>query len=76
MWWLVAVFIGSLVLAFAFMPKPQAQQGPGASQVSAPTAEVGRELGVLFGTRDVEGGNWVWYGDTRAVPIKAKGGKK
>lgn len=76
MWWLVAVFVATLVLAYAFMPKPQTQKPPGMNEVQAPTAEVGREIPVLFGTRDIEGPNVVWYGDIRLVPIKSKGGKK
>jgi hypothetical protein len=76
MWWLVAVFVATLVLAYAFMPKPQTQKPPGMNEVQAPTAEVGREIPVLFGTRDIEGPNVVWYGDIRLVAIKSKGGKK
>lgn len=76
MWWLVAVFVVTLVLAFAFMPKPQSQPGPGKNDVTAPTAEVGREIAVLFGTRDVEGANVVWYGHIKLKAIKSSGGKK
>lgn len=76
MWWLVAVFVATLVLAYAFMPKPQSGPAPSKSDITAPTAVVGREIGILFGTRDVEGPNVVWYGHVRLVPIKAKGGKK
>lgn len=76
MWWIIAVFIVTLVLAFAFMPKPQTQPGPGKSDVTAPTAEVGREIAVLFGTRDIEGPNVVWYGDVRLKAIKSKSGSK
>lgn len=75
-WWLIAVFIGTLVLAFAFMPKAQNAPPPSKSDVTSPTAEVGREIGVLFGTRDVEGANVVWYGDIKLKAIKSKGGKK
>lgn len=76
MWWIIAVFVAALVLSYAFMPKPQIAPPPGASEITAPTAEIGREIGVLFGTRDIEGPNVVWWGDVRLVAIKAKGGKK
>lgn len=76
MWWLIAVFVVTLVLAFAFMPKAQTAPPPGLSEITAPTAEVGREIAVLFGTRDIEGPNCVWWGDVRLVAIKSKGGKK
>ena len=77
MWWVVAVFVATLVLAFAFMPKPQTQPPPGLNEITAPTAEVGREIPVLFGTRDLDGPNCCWWGDVRLVAIKAKSqGKK
>ena len=76
MWFLVAVFIGALLLSYALMPKPQTAPPPGLNEITAPTAEVGREIPVLFGTRDLNAPNVVWYGDIRLVPIKKKGGKK
>lgn len=76
MWWLIAVFVASLVLAYAFLPRPQTAPPPATSEVTAPTAELGREIPVLFGTRDLEGPNCVWYGNVRLVPIKSKAGKK
>jgi hypothetical protein len=76
MWWFIAVFVVALVVAYATMPKPQSQPPAGLGAVKAPTAEEGREIPVLFGTRDLEGPNVVWYGDFRAVAIRKKGGKK
>lgn len=76
MWWLIAVFVATLVLAYVFMPKPQQQKPPGMGEVTAPTAEVGRSIAVLFGERDIEGPNVVWYGDIRLIPIKSSGGGK
>lgn len=75
MWWFVAVFVVSLVISFA-IPKPQIQVPAAVTEITAPTAEVGREIGVLFGTRDLSGPNVVWWGDLRIIPIKKKGGKK
>lgn len=75
MWWLIAVFIVSLVLSFA-MPRPHVDQPAALQTVTAPTAQVGKEIGVLFGTRLLEDPNVVWYGAVRTVPIKKKGGKK
>lgn len=76
MWWLVAVFVVSLALAIAFAPKPQNAPPPGIDEVKTPTAEEGREIPVLFGTKDLRAPNVCWYGDIRLVPIKKKGGKK
>lgn len=76
MWWIIAVFVVALVLAFAFALKPPTQKPPGIEEVKAPTAEEGREIPVLLGTRMMRAPNVVWYGDIRLVPIKSKGGKK
>lgn len=76
MWWYIAVFVVALVVSYATMPKPQSQPPAGLGDIKAPTAEEGREIPVLFGTRDLEGPNVVWYGDFRAVAIRKKGGKK
>lgn len=75
--WIAAViFVVALVVAVAMMPKPQSQPPAGLGDIKAPTAEEGREIPVLFGTRDIEGPNVVWYGHLRTVAIKKKGGKK
>lgn len=75
-WWYIAVFIVALVAAYAMMPKPQSQPPAGLGDFNVPTAEEGREIPVLFGTRDVKGPNVVWYGDLRVEAIRKKGGKK
>ena len=75
MWWMLAVFIVSLVISFA-LPRPHTQKPAALTTVSGPTAEVGKSIGVLFGTRDLTDPNCVWYGAVRTVPIKSKGGKK
>lgn len=76
MWWVVAIFVGMLVLSFAFAPKPQTTPPAGLSEIQAPTAEVGREIGVLFGTRDINGPNFTWFGHLKTKAIKSSGGKK
>lgn len=76
MWWFFIGLVVSFVASYAMMPKPQDQPPPAIGEVDAPTAEDGREIPVLFGTRDLEGPNVVWYGDIRVVPLKKKGGKK
>ena len=49
---------------------------PTVQTVEATTAEEGREIPVLFGTRYISSTNVVWYGDVRTVAIKQKSGKK
>ena len=75
-WWYVAVFVVALVVGLAMMPKPQTAPPAGLGDIQAPTAEEGREIPVLFGTKDVKGPNVVWYGDFSSKAVKAKGGKK
>jgi hypothetical protein len=75
MWFFFAVFVVAFVVAYATMPKPQSKRAAGLDEFQAPTAEDGREIPVLFGTRDLNGPNVVWYGDLKVRPIKSKGGK-
>jgi hypothetical protein len=75
-WWFVVYFIVALVISYAVSPRSQSQSPITAGQLQAPVAEDGKEIPVLFGTRDIRGPNIVWYGDVSTVPIKSKGGKK
>lgn len=75
MWWFIVIFIVALVVATSMMPKTQSQPPAGLGDIKFPTAEEGREIPVLFGTRDIEGPNVCWYGDLRVVPIQKKTGK-
>jgi len=75
MWFFIA-FAVLLVVTYAFAPKPPTTPPAGLDTIKAPTAEEGREIPVLFGTRRVRSANVVWYGDLTTTPIKSKGGKK
>lgn len=75
--WAYAIyFVVALVLAYTMTPKPQNAKPAGLDEFQVPTADVGREIAVLFGTRDISGPNVVWFGDLRTVPVIKKGGKK
>lgn len=76
MWWIFAVFVAAMVVSYVMMPKPQTSKPAGINEIEAPTAEAGREIPVLFGTRDLDNLNCVWSGDVRTKAIKQKGGKK
>jgi len=76
MWWYIVVFIVALVVAHAMTPTPQSQPPAGLGDITAPTAEEGLEIPVLFGTRDLKGPNVVWYGHLRTEAIRKSGGKK
>lgn len=78
MYWYIAAWVAGLILAVASM-RPVKQQSPVAASLdafTAPTAEAGREIPVVFGTRDIKSANVVWYGHLKVAPIKKKGGKK
>lgn len=76
MFWFIVAWVAAMAISFALMPKPTAPKPAGLGDIQVPTAEEGREIPVLFGTRDIKGPNVVWYGDLRVVPVKKKGGKK
>jgi len=73
MFWFLVVFVVAFAIAYATMPKPK---GPELGTVEAPTAEEGRAIPVLFGTRWIKQTNVVWYGDIRTEAVRKKGGKK
>ena len=75
-WNLVIQFVFAFVLSYAMSSKTQAQKPPAIGEVETPTAEEGREIPVLFGTREIKSPNVVWYGDIKIVAIRKKGGKK
>lgn len=73
MWWLLlsagVSFVVSLA-TYALLPRREQFTSPaGIGDFSLPTAEEGREIPVLFGTRDQEGANVVWYGDLKVDKI-------
>ena len=76
MWFYAIIFVAALVVSYNMMPKQESDPPVGLDSIQTPTAEIGREIPVLFGTRKIEGPNVVWYGDLRTVAIKKKGGKK
>jgi hypothetical protein len=76
MWFYALSFVASLVLSYAMAPKPQSQPKLLPGEFKIPTADEGREIPVLFGIRDIDSPNIVWYGDFAAEAIKKKGGKK
>ena len=54
----------------ATMPKPKSQPPAELDNIKVPTAEEGRAIPVLFGTRVIEGPNVVWYGDFKTEEVK------
>lgn len=72
--WFAVVFV--LAAVIFTMSQSQETPPPGVGEVTTTTAEVGREIPVLFGKKRIESANVVWYGHVKVKPIKTKGGKK
>lgn len=75
-WPLVVAMVIVFAAAVFMAPKPQNAKPPQYSDLKAPTAQDGREIPVLFGTRVISAPNVVWYGDLKTKAVKASGGKK
>ena len=74
--WIAAIiFVVALVVAFVMMPEPQSAPPPGIGEVKGPTAEEGREIPVLFGTRVIAGPNICWFGDIKTIAMTEEVGK-
>jgi hypothetical protein len=67
--WPLVVSLLLFVLQLVLAPKPQNAKPASLDDFTAPTAEEGRSIPVLFGTRDLKAPNAVWYGDLRRVAI-------
>lgn len=74
----------SMVISVAsamLRPAPSTPSSPKPAtlnELDVPTAEEGRPIPVLFGTRWVDGVNVLWYGDLATEPVREKsssGGK-
>jgi hypothetical protein len=75
MWNLVIGWIATAVIVYALTPKPRMPKDAAPATIDDfdfPTAEDGREIPVLFGTRETSGPNVVWYGDLVTENITEK----
>lgn len=70
-WWYMAVaIVAAFAVSYFMQPKQKGAKSALLSEFDLPTAEVGREIPVLFGTRDIKSPNVVWYGDLKTKAIK------
>lgn len=72
--YLIIMVIGA-VYAATNQPKTPTPVALTMDDVRAPVAEIGKEIPVVFGTRDIANANVVWYGDLRTSPVQTKSGK-
>jgi|AMFO01.1.fsa_nt_gi hypothetical protein len=76
MWVQLVLFVVSALIQIALTPKPKVENAKPASDFSAPVAEEGMPIPVVFGEVLIEAPNVVWYGDSEAQPIYSGGGGK
>lgn len=73
-WWFLVMLVVSVGLQYLMSPKPKKPKPAGLDEFNVPTAEVGRDIPVLFGTKEVSGPNVVWHGHFRKKAIKKSSG--
>lgn len=77
--WLLGIIIGTalLVVSYLLAPKPKQPKPASLDDLKDPTAEAGRPVPVLFGSKRISGLNILWYGDKGINNRTVKeGGKK
>ena len=65
----IIVYLILIYLAYSMTPDIEEQPPATLDDIKAPTADLGREIPVVFGTKLIEGPNVVWYGDFKSVPL-------
>lgn len=70
--WIVYAIVVIIAAAASYYAARKAQQDRNltAGTVDVPTAEAGRPIMVLAGTRIIKSPNVGWYGDVRTQPIR------
>ena len=74
-WIYFIVLVAGMAYTATHQPKTQTPVALTIDDVTAPVAEVGKEIAVLFGTRGIYNSNVTWYGDLRTSPVKTSSGK-
>ena len=74
-WVYLIVFIIGLFVAFSMQPKAVVPPPPSLDDMQVPTAEPGRPIPVIFGTRLIKAPNVVWYGDLKYTAVQTDSGK-
>lgn len=72
----IAVLLVSAFVSIALAPKPPKPKAASLEDFDIPTAEQGRPIPIVFGTKLVTGPNVIWYGDLATRDIKSSSGKK
>jgi len=61
----VALLVASTLIMRVLAPKPKGPKAAALEDFTVPTAEVGRPIPWVFGTRKIKDPNCIWYGDLR-----------
>lgn len=70
-WWMIALMVVfTLVSTFLLKPKPPSNNVKPGQLSGMPTAEEGRPMPVLFGTRIIKDASCTFFGHLKTVPIK------
>lgn len=69
-WPAVVALVVAFAVSYLIQPKQKGAKSSLLSDFDLPTAEVGRPIPVLFGTRDIKSSNITWYGDLKTKAIK------
>ena len=70
----VALLVASTLIMRVLAPKPKGPKAAALEDFTVPTAEVGRPIPWVFGTRKIKDPNCIWYGDLRTNRKKKGGG--
>lgn len=60
-----------MVISYLIMPKPKWDDSA-ITEADDPTADAGRPIPVLFGTKTIKSPNCLWFGDKQYVKRKVK----
>ena len=72
-WFQTVLFVASMVLAYRGMFAPVSRpRSIGLEELDVPTAEEGRVIPILFGTRDLKSSNCVWYGNLSVYQVRQR----
>lgn len=74
--WVQLIIGVALMVISSFFTKTQKSHPASAEKTEVPEVKTGSPFYLLRGTRDIKSSGVVNRGNTRAVPIKKKGGKK
>lgn len=65
------VGLALMVISYLIMPKPKSDSSA-ITEADDPTADAGRPIPVLFGTKTIKSPNCLWFGDKEYVKSKVK----